>query len=407
MRRVREDLVSSVQVTPDHRAIVAWYPVMGPTTPGQLTPPTVWLLTVERDLTALKARARAQAWAIMLRRSGLLTVLAGLLWLFFHFVLTRRVDRLVTTARRFAARDWDARSGLTGNDELAVVGRAFDEMGERLCATQTQLEESESRIRLLLDSTAEGITGVNLDGLSTFVNRSALQMLGYEDASELLGKDAHTQWHHSHADGTPFPRSECPVLQALHTGAEHHNVGDVIWRKDGTSFPAERWAYPIRQGGKRIGLVTTFVDITARQRAEDAQRFLIHVSEQLAELLDEKGTLERVARLAIPRLGQWCVIDRVDDEGLLHRAAEVHQDPARQELLRELAKHPPPSWNMLQPTARVLSTGRPLLGDEATQALFHTDNSDAEYPELLQRLGTRTAIALPITVRGRRWRPCC
>jgi hypothetical protein len=73
---------------------------------------------------------------------------------------------------------------------------------------------------------------------------------------------------------------------------------------------------------------------------------------------------------------QWCVIDRVDDEGLLHRAAEVHQDPARQEQLRELAKHAPPSWNMLQPTARVLRTGKPLLWDEATQALLHTGNSE-------------------------------
>ncbi|WP_163992330.1 ATP-binding protein [Pyxidicoccus caerfyrddinensis] len=398
--RAREDLVSSVQVTPDRQAIVAWFPVIGPTSLDQLTPPAVWLLTVERDLTTLKAQARNHVWMNVVRRSGALAGLAGLLWLFFHFVLTRRVDRLVTTARRFAARDWDARSGLSGSDELAGVGRAFDEMGERLRETQTQLEESESQIRLLLDSVAEGIFGLDLDGRSTFVNRSAVRMLGYSDARELQGVDAHATWHYARADGTAYPPSECPILQALSVGTKHHDERDFLWRKDGSRLAVEYWSYPMHQRGQRIGAVATFVDITARQRAEEAQRFLIDVSTQLAELLDEKSTLERVARLAIPQLGQWCVIDTVDDEGMLHPAAQVHQDPARQELLRELAQHPPPSWNTLQPTARVLRTGNPLLGDETSQALLHTDNSDAEYPRLLQRLGTRTAIALPITVRG-------
>ncbi|MCY1075507.1 ATP-binding protein [Archangium lansingense] len=398
--QTRENLIPSIQVTPDRQALVAWFPVMSPPSPKHLTPSAVWVLTVERDLTSLKARAHNQVRMTVVQRSGLLAVLAGMLWLFFHFALTRRVDRLVTTARRFAVRDWEARSELSGSDELALVGRAFDEMGEQLRATLTQLEESESQVRLLLDSAAEGIFGLDLDGRTTLVNRSAAQMLGYSDAQELLGLNAHETWHYAHADGSAYPESECPILQALRIDAKNHVERDFLWRKDGTRLAVEYWSYPIHQRGQRIGAVATFVDITARQRAEDAQRFLIDVSTQLAELLDEKSTLERVARLAIPQLGQWCVIDMVDDEGLIHRVAEVHQDPARQELLRELAKHPPPSGNTLQPTAHVLSTGRPILGDEATQALLHTGKSGAAYTELLQRLGTRTAIALPVTVRG-------
>lgn len=400
LRRARENLGSTLQVTPDRRTLEAIYPVLAPSSPSELTPTKVWMLVVERDLSALKAAARHQVWESVVQRSALLAVLAWLLWLFFHFVVTRRVDRLVTTAHRFAARDWDARCGLTGSDELAVVGRAFDEMAERLRATQSQLEYSESRIRLLLDSAAEGIFGLDLGGRSIFVNRSALRMLGYEDAEQLLGRDAHTLWHHSHEDGTPYPRSECPIIRTLDTGAENHTQGDVLWRKDGTSFPVERWSYPMRQGGETVGAVSTFVDITERKRAEETHRFLIEASTQLAELLDETGTLERVARLAVPQLGQWCLVDRVDDAGRLHRAAAVHQDPARQQVLRELAEHAPPGWDTLQPTVHVLRTGRPLLADEALQVLLDSGDSDATWPELLRRLGIRTAIALPLSVRG-------
>jgi PAS domain S-box-containing protein len=334
------------------------------------------------------------------QRSVLLAGLAGLLWLFFHFVLTRRVDRLVSTAQRFAARDWDARGGLTGRDELSLVGRAFDEMAERLRSTQSQLEERESHIRLLLDSAAEGIFGLDLEGRCTFVNRSALRMLGYAHAGELLGRDAHQLWHHSHADGSPYPRSECPILHALRDGTEDHGENDVIWRQDGTFFPVERWSYPMRQGGRTVGIVSTFVDITARKRAEQAQHFLIEASTQLAELLDEKGTLERVARLAVPQLGQWCLVDRVDDQGQLHREAWVHQEPARQALLTELAELVPPEWGSRQPTVQVLGTGGMLLADEALAALRQPGDSHARYLELLRKLGARTALALPISVRG-------
>ncbi|QRO01709.1 PAS domain S-box protein [Archangium violaceum] len=400
MEKARRHLAASVRVTGDGGALVGYYPVLGPPQPGMLSPSTVWLLVVERDLTTLKQQGLQQVRMGVMKRSLMIGLLAGLLWLFSYFALTRRVDRLVAATRRFAARDWETRCGLTGSDELAQVCQAFDDMAEGLRTTQSQLEESESHVRLLLDSTAEGIIGVDPDGCSTFVNRSAVRMLGYSETSELLGRDAHATWHHTRADGTPYPPSECPIIQAMKTGTPYHTEEDVLWRKDGTSFPVERWSHPMRQEGRKVGIVSTFIDITERKRAEETQHVLIEASTQLAELLDETSTLERVARLAVPQLGQWCVIDRVDDAGRIHRAAEVHQDLTRKRLLRELTERYPPSWNTLQPTARVLSTGRPLLASEATQALFHTGNADAEYPEMLRRLGARTAIALPLSARG-------
>jgi len=400
VRRAREHLAADVQVTPSRQCLVGYYPVLLPASPQQLTPEKVWVLVVERDLTTLKAQALEQVRENVVQRSLLIAALAGLLWLFFHFTLTRRVNRLVTTAHRFAARDWEARSGLTGQDELAVVGRAFDDMAERLRVTQAQLEERESRIRLLLDSAAEGICGLDREGRSVFVNRSAARMLGYSSPEELLGRDAHSMWHHSREDGSPYPRSECPILRALEAGTKSHVEGDVLWRQDGTSLTVERWSYPMREGGRHIGSVSTFVDITERQRAEEAQHFLLEASVQLAELLDVRGTLERVARLAVPQLARWCVVDMVDDAGTIHAAAAVHQEPEKQAALRTLSELHPPESHSASPTVQVLRTGRPLLAPEATRALLHLGEHDPECRELLRRLGARTALALPLTVRG-------
>jgi PAS domain S-box-containing protein len=400
VRRAREHLAADVRVTPDRQCLVGSYPVLLPASPQQLTPEKVWVLVVERDLTALKAQSLEQVRQNVVQRSLLIAALAGLLWLFFHFTLTRRVNRLVTTAHRFAARDWAARSGLTGQDELAVVGRAFDDMAERLRATQAQLEERESHIRLLLDSAAEGILGVDLEGRTTFVNRSAARMLGYPDPDMLLGADVHATWHHSREDGSPYPRSDCPIVQALDSGQKSHVEGDVLWRRDGTSFAVERWSYPMREGGRHIGGVSTFVDITERKRAEEAQHFLLEASVQLAGLLDVRGTLERVARLAVPQLARWCIVDMVDDAGRLHATAGVHQEPEKQAALRALRELSPPESPPASPTVQVLRTGRPLLAPEATRALLHLGERDPECQELLRRLGARTALALPLTVRG-------
>src|SRR4029077_4624036 len=114
---------------------------------------------------------------------------------------------------------------------------------------QEALHESERRIRLLLDSTAEAIFGVDREGKFTFCNPPSLRLLGYQSADELLGKNAHATMHHSHPDGTHYPMEECPLVPARQ-GQEIHTDAQVFWRSDGSSFPAELWAYPIRKDGE-------------------------------------------------------------------------------------------------------------------------------------------------------------
>ncbi|MGC2624000.1 MAG: PAS domain S-box protein, partial [Candidatus Acidiferrales bacterium] len=142
----------------------------------------------------------------------------------------------------------------------------------------TERREAESALlklsrqtNMILNSAGDGIFGLDQEGRLTFVNRASARMLGYEP-EEIIGRNGHQLWHHTKADGTRYAESDCPVLAVLSDGATRNGAEDVFWRKDGSSFPVEFISTAIREGEEVIGAVVTFRDITARQRAERAQR---------------------------------------------------------------------------------------------------------------------------------------
>jgi PAS domain S-box-containing protein len=124
---------------------------------------------------------------------------------------------------------------------------------------------------LLLESTSEGIYGVDLDGRCTFINTAAAKMLGYKP-SEVVGKNMHELIHHHRSDGTRYPVNDCRIFQVFRSGRASHVDGEVFWRKDMTSFPVDYSSSPIIEGGAIKGAVVAFTDITQQQQAEEAIR---------------------------------------------------------------------------------------------------------------------------------------
>jgi PAS domain S-box-containing protein len=126
---------------------------------------------------------------------------------------------------------------------------------------------------LILEAVPQPVWVVDAAGDILFANRAAVDALGYEDGSELIGLPSHTTVHHSHGDGSPFPADQCRMLRPALTGVQER--GDDYWfaRKDGTLFPIAWWSAPIELAEGR-GVVTAFTDLTERRRAEDLKREL-------------------------------------------------------------------------------------------------------------------------------------
>ena len=161
-------------------------------------------------------------------------------------------------------------------------------------ASESALKASEEKVRLLLNSTAEAIYGIDLEGNCTFANLSCARMLGYPDTETLIGRNMHRLAHHSHPDGRPMPVTECKIYSAFLEGKPVHVVDEALWRPDGTSFPVEYWSYPQIASDRVLGAVVTFVDITERRRADDTIRYLA-THDELTDLPNVRLYRDRLA----------------------------------------------------------------------------------------------------------------
>ncbi len=194
------------------------------------------------------------------------------------------------TSRGEPLRDTEGRiSGLRGTAQDITERKRADEA----------LRESEEKLRLILESTAEAIYGSDREGRCTFCNPACLRLLGYERVDELLGKDMHRLMHHTRLDGTPLPVEECPIFRTTRSGQGAHVDDDVLWRANRTSFPAEYWCYPQWKGQEVVGTVVAFFDITARKLADSA---LASVSGKLIEAQEQER--RRIARELHDDIGQ-------------------------------------------------------------------------------------------------------
>ena len=130
-------------------------------------------------------------------------------------------------------------------------------------------DDPDALVHLLLESTGEGIYGIDMEGRCTFANPACVRLLGFDSADELLGQIMHDLVHHTRPNGDPYPMTECQIYRAFREGRGVHVDDEVMFRRNGERFCAEYWSYPMRQGDELVGSVLTFLDITERREVED------------------------------------------------------------------------------------------------------------------------------------------
>ena len=234
--------------------------------------------------------------------SGVLLVLAVVsVWLFAERSIRRPAARILETVERFAAGDLAARIGRPyARGEVGHLMEALDATADTLQRQRRELDEFTAGLeRRVAERTAElqlaqreqerilntvdfGIHGIGRDGNIFFENPAAAALFGC-NASEMIGRPAHATVHHSRADGTPYPQSDCPIYATLRDGDTRRVKDEVFWRKDGTSFPVAYTSTPLYdETGDRTGALVAFRDVTFEREVERMKNeFVATVSHEL------------------------------------------------------------------------------------------------------------------------------
>ena len=246
-------------------------------------PETGWLLCFQQSVrSAFRIkRITLKIFLAGIAVTGILMIIAA--WKSVTGILIP-LRLLTDAAEQVGAGNLDFRIRYSSDNELGILASAFDGMILNLKTSYESLRHLAHQNELILNAAGEGICGLDMDGNITFANPAAAEMTGYEPG-ELIGKNLHARIHHSEADGSPYSVTTCAICNSVKNGCCVNVRDEIIWRKDGSKFPAEYTGNPIFTDGSIVGAVVTFSDITARKNAEEKLRTALAEKETLLQEL--------------------------------------------------------------------------------------------------------------------------
>ncbi len=156
-----------------------------------------------------------------------------------------------------------------------------------VAARTAALQETEAKASMILNSSADGLYGIDPEGIIRFANPAACAILGYADPEQMIGRPAHALLHHSHRDGSHYSPDDCPSYRSLRTGAEVRVTDEVYWRADGKAIPVIYATHPMTKDGEIVGAVTSFIDASQQQATNEARERALRAAEQLARTRSE------------------------------------------------------------------------------------------------------------------------
>lgn len=132
----------------------------------------------------------------------------------------------------------------------------------------------------------------------------------------------------------------------------------------------------------------------------DRQAFLAKAGRTLLSSLEYRETLQRLADLAVPALGEWCAVDMVRQDGSYARLAVAHSDPHKVQLAHDLWDRYPPKSTDATGLANVLRTGVPEVLAQIPDEMLEAAAKDPEHLAIIKSLGLKSYMLLPLTAKG-------
>ncbi|MBN1205412.1 MAG: PAS domain S-box protein [Myxococcaceae bacterium] len=258
------------------------------------------------------------------------------------------------------------------------------------------LRNSEERFRTAYENAPIGMALVGLDGRFLNVNRSLCEIVGYSEQELLLKTFQDITYPEDLAPDLAYAR------RLLLGEINSYQLEKRYIHKEGRLVSILLAGSLVRDSrGEPLYFIAQIQDITERKRLEQDWRFLAETGPQLAGSLDPQATFAIVARLVVPALADWCVIELLDDEG---RVMAVEWAAARAEkeatLKAMLSTYPPDPARRGRIIARVLRTGEPALFPEVPREVLGEEAEDERHMMLLRQLEPLSGMVVPLMARG-------
>jgi PAS domain S-box-containing protein len=282
----------------------------------------------------------------------------------------------------------------------------------------TERKLSEEALRLSDEVLQQMPDAVFLTDLEVNIQKwtgKAEEIFGYT-AQEVLGKPIHFLLSEDRKAVTITK----VIRKIQETGTFFGEI--TCLKKDGSHVPIEVTAKTIYDhSGNPIGFLSINRDITERKRAEEQREqlireqaarleaeeqerksaFLAEASTVLASSLEYETTLASVANLAVPYLADWCAVNILGEDQVIHCVAVAHWEPSKAKLGWELNQRYPVDINASEGLPWVLRTGQSAIASEITEAELVASAKDAEHLQILRELGLKSYMIVPMLARGR------
>jgi PAS domain S-box-containing protein len=343
--------------------------MLGYTVEEWLATPNFWLSIVHKDDRERAARTASETFA-----SG----------------------RVGTNQFRWMAKD--GRALWVEAHSVAIADEAGRPVGMRgVTMDITERKEAGEELRRwerIFRHAGWGVVLVDRAGDLRVVNPAFARMHGFA-VEEMIGKPL--------ADAfAPEERQALAEHARIVHEKGHHVYESTHIRKDGTRFPVLADVTVFKdEHGEVLYRAANVQDITERRRAAEVERFLGDATTMLASSLDYELTLERLARLAVPYVADFCLVHMLEDDGSIRRMIVAHQQPEREAAWRDMQRRFPLDLNTPHTIAKALRTGEPELFSEISDELWQAVIRDPEEIRMLREFDIKAAMIMPLAARGR------